>query len=77
MIIAATPLTVTNVALATAGLVVLVGYAFFILAPACACYSRIWEKAAAAFLTTFILAGLLVTGAAIGAALVWSYDRWA
>lgn len=77
MIIAATILTVTNVALATAGLVVLVGYAFFILAPACACYSRIWEKAAAAFLTTFILAGLLVTGAAIGAALVWSYDRWA
>ena len=77
MIIAATMLTVTNVALATAGLVVLVGYAFFILAPACACYSRIWEKAAAAFLTTFILAGLIVTGAAIGAALVWSYDRWA
>ena len=77
MIIAATILTVTNVALATAGLVVLVGYAFFILAPACACYSRIWEKAAAAFLTTFILAGLIVTGAAIGAALVWSYDRWA
>ncbi len=77
MIVAATALTVTNLALVTAGLVVLVGYGFFILAPACACYSRIWEKAAAAFLTTFILAGLLVTGAAIGAALVWSYDRWA
>lgn len=77
MIPVAVNLSVTNVALAAAGLAVLVGYAFFILAPACACYSRLWEKAAAAFLTTFILAGLLVTGAAIGAALVWSYDRWA
>ena len=70
-------LTVTDLVLATAGLAVLAGYAFFIVVPACACYSRVWEKAAAAFLTTFILAGLLVTGAAIGAALVWSYDRWA
>lgn len=77
MIIAATILTVTNVALAIAGVVVVFGYAFLILAPACECYSRIWEKAAAAFLTTFILVGLIVTGAAIGAALVWSYDRWA
>jgi len=73
----AVSLTATNLALAAAGLAVLVGYLFFIVAPACACYSRTWEKAAAAFLTTFILAGLLVTGAAIGAALVWSYDRWA
>ncbi len=77
MSIVAVTLTATNVALASAGLAVLVGYVFFILVPACGCYSRLWEKAAAAFLTTFILAGLLVTGAAIGAALVWSYDRWA
>ena len=77
MSIVAVTLTATNVALASAGLAVLVGYFFFILAPVCGCYSRVWEKAAAAFLTTFILAGLLATGAAIGAALVWSYDRWA
>ncbi len=77
MTIIAVTLTATNIALAAAGLAVLVGYAFFIVAPACACYSRVWEKAAAAFLTTFILTGLLVTGAAIGVALVWSYDRWA
>ncbi len=76
MIIAAVTLTITNLALAAAGLAVLVGYVFFVLVPSCACYSRVWEKAAAAFLTMFILAGLLMTGAAIGAALVWSYDRW-
>jgi hypothetical protein len=77
MTIVAVTLTTTNVALASAGIAVLVAYVFFILVPACGCYSRVWEKAAAAFLTTFILAGLIATGAAIGAALVWSYDRWA
>ena len=65
---------ITLVALAALGLV---GYFVLIVRPACACYSRVWEKAAAAFLTLYILAGLLATGAAIGAALVWSYDRWA
>lgn len=72
-----TAITVTNVAIYLALAVIVVGYLAFIVAPACASYSRPWEKAAAAFLTTFILAGLLVTGVAIGAALVWSYDRWA
>jgi hypothetical protein len=67
----------TDIALAIAGALALAGYLAFIVAPACACYSRLWEKVAAAFLTVFILMGLLATGAAIGAAVVWSYDRWA
>lgn len=70
-------ITVTNVAIVGALAAIVVGYLFLIVAPACASYSRVWEKVAAAFLTTFILAGLIVTGVAIGAALVWSYDRWA
>ena len=70
-------ITVTNISIAVAVVAIVIGYLVLILAPACASYSRRWEKAAAAFLTTFILVGLLVTGAAIGAALVWSYDRWA
>ena len=69
-------ITATDAAIAAAVAAVAVGYLAFIVAPACASYSRLWEKVAAAFLSTFILAGLLVTGAAIGAALVWSYDRW-
>jgi hypothetical protein len=68
--------TFTNVALFAALGAIVVGYLGFIVAPACASYSRLWEKAAAAFLTIFILAGLVITGVAIGAALVWSYDRW-
>jgi nicotinamidase-related amidase len=70
-------ITVTNVAITAAAAAVAVGYLVCIVAPACSSYSRPWEKVAAAFLTTFILAGLIVTGVAIGAALVWSYDRWA
>ena len=70
-------LTVTNVAIGAAITAIVLGYLTLIVAPACASYSRFWEKAAAAVLTTFILAVLVVTGVAIGAALVWSYDRWA
>lgn len=70
-------ITATNVSIGLALAAIACGYLVCIVAPACASYSRAWEKVAAAFLTTFILAGLLVTGAAIGAALVWSYDRWA
>jgi hypothetical protein len=73
-VIAVTGAEITLIAMAALGLV---GYLSFIVRPACSCYSRVWEKAAAAFLTLFILVGLLATGAAIGAALVWSYDRWA
>lgn len=69
-------ITVTNAAIAASLAAVVVGHLVFIVAPACASYSRLWEKVAAAFLSSFILAGLLVTGVAIGAALVWSYDRW-
>ena len=68
--------TATHIVLALAGAVGLAGYLGLIVGPACASYSRKWEKMAAAFLTLFILAGVVVTGAAIGAALVWSYDRW-
>jgi hypothetical protein len=74
--VTAMELSITNVLLAITGVLVLGGYLGLIVAPACASYTRKWEKVAAAFLTVFILAGLLVTGAAIGAALLWSYDRW-
>ncbi len=70
-------ISVTNVAIILAAGAIVLGYLALIVSPACSSYSRLWEKVAAAFLTTFILAGLVVTGVAIGAALVWSYDRWA
>ena len=47
------------------------------MVPAWRCYGRLWEKLAASFLTLFILATLLGIGAAIGLAVVWTYDRYA
>ena len=70
-------LTTTELTIAVATGVVGAGYIAFILAPAISAYSRGWEKLAAGFLTLFVLATLLGTGAAIGLALVWSYDRYA
>ncbi len=59
-----------------AGAVALVGYGSFILAPAWASYGRLWERVVAALLTAFTLASLLGIGAALGLAIVWSYDRF-
>lgn len=70
-------LSLTDLAIAAAGLVVLVAYAALIVAPAWSSYGRVWEKLAASFLTVYILLALLVVGGLVGFALVWSYDRWA
>ena len=41
------------------------------------CYGRVWEKLAASVLTLYVLATLLGIGAAIGLAIVWTYDTYA
>ena len=48
-----------------------------IAAPVWRCYGRLWEKLAASFLTVFILGTLLGIGAAVGLAVVWTYDQYA
>ena len=70
-------LTATEVALALAAGVIGAGYIAFIMVPAWESYGRLWEKVAASFLTLYILLTLLGVGAAIGLAIVWSYDRYA
>lgn len=70
-------LTTTELAIAVAAGIVGAGYIAFILAPAVGSYGRLWEKVAAGFLTLFTLATLLGVGAALGLAIVWSYDRYA
>ena len=69
-------ITTTQLVLALAAGVVGAGYIALILVPAWECYGRVWEKLAATFLSLYILATLLGTGAAIGLAVVWSYDRY-
>jgi hypothetical protein len=67
----------TQVVLALAAGVIGSGFIMFILVPAWDSYGRLWERVAASFLSLFILASLLGIGAAIGLAIVWSYDQYA
>ena len=67
----------TEIAIGLAGALVAACYVALILVPAWRCYGRLWEKAAASFMTLFVLATLLGIGAGIGLAVVWSYDQYA
>ena len=44
-----------------------------ILTPALSAYGRIWEKAAAGFLSVFVLAALVIGGVVIGLGIVYYY----
>jgi hypothetical protein len=70
-------LTTTELTFTLAAGIVGAGYISFILLPAVSAYTRFWEKVGAAFLTLFMLATLIGIGAAIGLAIVWSYDSYA
>ena len=70
-------LSSTEIVIALAGALTLACYVALILAPSIRCYGRVWEKLAAGFLTVYVLGTLLGIGAAIGFAIVWSYDRYA
>ncbi len=57
-----------------AGLVSLGAFVGLILVPAVSSYGRIWEKAAAGFVSLFVLAALVLTGVVIGLAVVYYYN---
>jgi len=70
-------LSSTELVIVLAGALVLACYVALILMPATRCYGRVWEKLAAGVLTVYILGTLLGIGAAIGLAIVWTYDTYA
>ncbi len=57
-----------------AGLICLVAFVTMILTPALSAHGRIWEKAAAGFLSIFVLAALILVGVVIGLAIVYYYN---
>jgi hypothetical protein len=59
----------------TCGLLAIVAFVWFIAWPACAAYSNLWEKITAGFLSVYVLAALLLIGAAGGAAFAYYWDR--
>jgi hypothetical protein len=69
-------LSTTEIALGAGGIVVFAAYVALIAIPAWTSYGRWWERISAVFMTLFMLATLVAMGVGIGAALVWSYDRW-
>jgi hypothetical protein len=70
-------LSSTEIVIALASALTLACYVALILVPATRCYGRVWEKLAAGVLTVYVLGTLVGIGAAIGFAIVWSYDRYA
>jgi hypothetical protein len=56
-----------------AGVICLVLFATLILSPALSAYGRVWEKAAAGFLSLFVLAALVIGGVVIGLVVVYYY----
>jgi hypothetical protein len=70
-------LSTTDIAISVAAGIVGAGYIAFILMPAVNAYGRWWERAGAAVLTLYILGTMVGGGAALGLAIVWSYDRYA
>ena len=59
----------------TCGALALVVFVWFIAWPACSAYSNTWEKLAAGLLSLYVLAALLLVGAAGGAAFAYYWDR--
>lgn len=57
-----------------AGLISLVAFVGLILVPAIGSYGRIWEKAAAVFLSLIVLLALVVTGVVVGLVVVYYYN---
>ena len=70
-------LSSTEIVIVLAGALALACYVALILVPALRCYGRAWEKLAAGVLTLYVMATLLGVGAAIGLAIVWTYDTYA
>lgn len=57
-----------------AGLISLVAFITLIFVPAISSFGRIWEKAAAGFLSLIVLIALVLTGVVVGLAVVYYYN---
>lgn len=71
MVLALAKLTEQYLLYGVAGAICLVLFVTLILSPALSAYGRIWEKAAAGFLSLFILAALVLGGVVVGLVIVY------
>lgn len=68
---------VTILIAGTCGGLALAAFVWFIAWPACQAYGKAWERAAAAFLSLYVLAALVLLGVAGGAAIAYYWDQLA
>jgi hypothetical protein len=67
---------VTYLVAAVCGLLALVTFVWLVVIPAWVSYSRVWERAAAVFLSLYVLLALVGAGVAGGLGIAWFWDRW-
>lgn len=58
-----------------AAAIILAAFVALILVPAVSSYGRFWEKAAAGFVSLFVLAALVVIGVIAGLVIVYYYNE--
>ena len=68
--------SVTYLVGACAGVFSLAAFTAWVLVPAWSAYSRAWERVAALFLSLYVLAAFVGTGIAVGAAVIYFWDRF-
>ena len=58
-----------------AGVFSVAAYAAWVLVPAWGSYTRGWQRAAAVFLSLYVLAAFVLIGMAAGVGVIWFWDR--
>ncbi len=71
-----TKATITYLVATCAGIFGLAAFVGLILMPAVSSYRRVTERIAAAFLSLYVLAALLVVGAVAGGAIIYFWPRF-
>lgn len=66
---------ITHLVLGAAGVLTLVAFVACFAVPAAKLYERIWQRAAAVFLSLYVLAALIAVGVGVGAAVIYYWDR--
>lgn len=70
-------LSATEITLIVSGVIALIAFVVFIMAPAWSSYGRLWERIAASFLSLYIGAALLAVGIATGVGVIALYVNFA
>jgi hypothetical protein len=67
--------SITYLVGACTGVFTLAAFTAWVLVPAWASYTRVWQRLAAVFLSLYVLATFVAVGIAAGAAVIYFWDR--